>query len=236
MNADLLDGEHGSFYRNAGNINAGLLGTTFGGTGVDGSAAANGTLLIGNGTGYTLTTLSGTTNQVSVANAAGSITLSTPQDIHSGASPTFAGLTLGTGNISSVAAITGSGNWSTSGNISSTGTGTITSAGLLTASAGLTVSSGAVVLSTASIAASGTGVGSQAVNLSVAVNFVSGANPGSAQVQFAATGVAGQVVTIANTSGSNILIVNATAAGVTNISPNNTRKFVSDGSFWYPTE
>ncbi|MGE5042205.1 MAG: beta strand repeat-containing protein, partial [Candidatus Levyibacteriota bacterium] len=67
-----------------------------GGTGVDASAAANGQLLIGNGTGFTLATLTGTANQVNVANASGSITLSTPQDIATTSTPTFAGLTVGT--------------------------------------------------------------------------------------------------------------------------------------------
>lgn len=72
----------------------GILPAANGGSGLDGSAAANGELLIGNGTGYTLSTLTGTTNQVDVANGAGSVTLSTPQDIHTGASPTFVGATL----------------------------------------------------------------------------------------------------------------------------------------------
>jgi len=69
------------------------LSLSRGGTGL-GTAPTNGQLLIGNGTTYTLATISGTSNQVSVTNGAGSITLATPQDIHSGASPTFAGLTL----------------------------------------------------------------------------------------------------------------------------------------------
>jgi len=60
---------------NAGNINSGTLGIAFGGTGVDGSAAANGSLLIGNGTGYTLANLTAGTG-VSVTNGAGSITIS----------------------------------------------------------------------------------------------------------------------------------------------------------------
>ncbi len=49
--------------------------------------AANGQIPIGS-TGATpvLATITGTANQVNVANAAGSITLSTPQDIHTGAS------------------------------------------------------------------------------------------------------------------------------------------------------
>lgn len=44
----------------------------WGGTGVDGSAAANGTLLIGDGTGYTLATLTAGSN-VTITNGAGSI-------------------------------------------------------------------------------------------------------------------------------------------------------------------
>ena len=57
--------------------------------------ASNGQLPIGS-TGATpvLAGLTGTANQVIVTNGAGSITLSTPQDIHSGASPTFAGLNI----------------------------------------------------------------------------------------------------------------------------------------------
>ena len=56
------------------------LSTLRGGTGVDGSGAANGTLLIGNGAGYTLATLTGTANEVGVSNASGSITLGVPDD------------------------------------------------------------------------------------------------------------------------------------------------------------
>ena len=33
LNADILDGQHGAFYQNASNINAGILGVGFGGTG-----------------------------------------------------------------------------------------------------------------------------------------------------------------------------------------------------------
>jgi hypothetical protein len=60
----------------ASKITSGLLGAARGGTGIDGSTAANGSLLIGNGAGYTLATLTGTANQITVTNAAGSITLS----------------------------------------------------------------------------------------------------------------------------------------------------------------
>lgn len=73
---------------------SGILGVEFGGTGLDGSAAANGELLIGNGTGYSLATITGTANQVNVTNGSGSITLSTPQSIATTSSPTFSALTL----------------------------------------------------------------------------------------------------------------------------------------------
>src|SRR6185369_8781080 len=43
---------------------------------------------------YTLSGLTGTANQILVANGPGTITLSTPQNIHSAATPTFSGLTL----------------------------------------------------------------------------------------------------------------------------------------------
>jgi hypothetical protein len=44
--------------------------------------------------GYAVTNLQGTANQVSVSASLGTVTVSTPQNIHSGASPTFNGLTL----------------------------------------------------------------------------------------------------------------------------------------------
>jgi hypothetical protein len=42
-----------------------------------------------------VTSIAGTTNQITASASTGSITLSTPQDIHTGANPTFAGATLG---------------------------------------------------------------------------------------------------------------------------------------------
>ena len=59
------------------------------------AAATNGQLLIGGtGTNPVAATLTGTVNQVNVTNAAGSITLSTPQDIATTSSPTFVAETL----------------------------------------------------------------------------------------------------------------------------------------------
>src|SRR3990167_5644328 len=51
------------------------LATSRGGTGLDGSAAANGSLLIGNGSGYTLATLVAGSAGLTVTNGAGSVTL-----------------------------------------------------------------------------------------------------------------------------------------------------------------
>ena len=61
------------------------------------AGTANQILGINNaGNAYEYKTVEGTSNQVNVAlSTANKITLSTPQDIHTGASPTFAGLTIG---------------------------------------------------------------------------------------------------------------------------------------------
>lgn len=61
----------------------------------------DGELLIGNDAGdnFVEASLTGTANQITVTNGPGSITLSTPQDIHTGASPTFAGVTAGNLNM-----------------------------------------------------------------------------------------------------------------------------------------
>lgn len=82
-----------------GTITSGVwTGTTIavanGGTGQ--TTYTDGQLLIGNTSGNTLTkaALTGTANQIVVTNGNGSITLSTPQSIGTGSSPTFAGLTL----------------------------------------------------------------------------------------------------------------------------------------------
>jgi len=71
-----------------------ILAAANGGTGLDGSAASNGQLLIGNGTGYSLSTLTGTADQVNILNGSGSITLSLGQDLSPDNSPTFVDLTL----------------------------------------------------------------------------------------------------------------------------------------------
>lgn len=60
---------------------------------ITGTALTNGQLLIGStGAAPVTAGLNGTANQVSVATGAGSITLGLPQDIHTGATPTFSTL------------------------------------------------------------------------------------------------------------------------------------------------
>lgn len=66
-----------------------------GGAIVEAAALTDGQLLIGStGAAPVAAAISGTTNQVNVSNGAGSIALSTPQDIHTGASPTFVNATF----------------------------------------------------------------------------------------------------------------------------------------------
>lgn len=69
----------------AGTWNATAIGAQYGGTGLNGATAANGSLLIGNGSGYSLATLTAGSN-LGIANAAGSITLGVAN------SPTFSGM------------------------------------------------------------------------------------------------------------------------------------------------
>lgn len=58
-------------------------------------AATNGQIPIGStAAAPVLATLTGTASQITVTNGAGTITLATPQNIHTAATPTFAGMTL----------------------------------------------------------------------------------------------------------------------------------------------
>ena len=119
------------------NALSGVLGVSNGGTGQ--SSFTDGQLLIGNSTGNTLTpaTLSGTANEISVTNGHGSITLSTPQAIGTGSSPTFAALsitgTTTTGGLS-VGSLSGL-LWGTSGAVSAVSTSSLGLLGTGTAAA-----------------------------------------------------------------------------------------------------
>jgi hypothetical protein len=75
---------------------SGTLPPANGGTGQ--TSYTDGQILIGNTTGNTLAkgTITGTSNQVTVTNGAGTITLSLPQNIHTAATPQFGSLGVGT--------------------------------------------------------------------------------------------------------------------------------------------
>lgn len=96
-----------SYSSTTGVISLGTVPVTNGGTGLTSLGTANQLLGVNSGaTAAEYKTISGTTNQLTVTHGAGSITLSTPQDIATGSSPTFAGMTL-TGFSGFVRATTG---------------------------------------------------------------------------------------------------------------------------------
>ena len=75
----------------------GIVGVNSGGDSLTSTTLTNGQLLVGNtGNSPSVTTLNGTTNQISVVNGAGTITLSTPQDINTSSKPTFGSVIIGT--------------------------------------------------------------------------------------------------------------------------------------------
>jgi hypothetical protein len=72
-----------------------IMVSSSGGAIVEAAALTNGQMLIGStGSAPVAAALTGTTNQVTVTNGAGSITLSLPQNVHTTATPTFASQTL----------------------------------------------------------------------------------------------------------------------------------------------
>lgn len=75
--------------------NASVIGVQYGGTGLS-AVPSNGQIPVGNGSGFAMANISGTANQVTVANGAGTITLSTPQSIAPTSNVQFAGLGVGT--------------------------------------------------------------------------------------------------------------------------------------------
>ena len=117
LDADLLDGQNGSYYLDWTNttnkpdpvVTVSLSGDVSGSGQTTLTDLANGTISITTSvqpnsvalgtdtTGNYVSTISGTTNQVSVSGSgseSAAVTLSLPQNIHTGASPSFAGLTV----------------------------------------------------------------------------------------------------------------------------------------------
>jgi hypothetical protein len=77
-------------------LTTGTLPAASGGTGVT-SSTGNGNLLIGNSSnGWTVSTLTGTANRITVTNSSGGITLSGPQDLAASSNPQFGSLGVGT--------------------------------------------------------------------------------------------------------------------------------------------
>ena len=80
---------------NASNIATGTLGVGRGGLGIT-TTPTNGQIPIGNGTTYVAATITGTANQVTVTNGAGTITLAGPQSLGTSNDVQFNSLGVGT--------------------------------------------------------------------------------------------------------------------------------------------
>jgi hypothetical protein len=167
--------------------------------GLAGQALTDGQLLIGStGAAPVAAGITGTANQISVTNGAGSITLATPQNIHSGASPTFTGLTLSgltNGIIKSTAGVLSGGN---SVVLSTDVTGTLPVANGGTGATTLTANS--VLL----------GNGTGAVTATSAMT--------NGQLLIGSTGVAPAVATVGSSNGISL----TTGAGTFSIGTNAT--------------
>jgi len=164
----------------ASQVTSGTLDVARGGTGA--STLTDRAVLVGNGTGAVTSvgpltdgqliigstggdpvaaSLTGTANQITVTNATGQITLSTPQDIATTSSPTFAGASIAT---------TGSGT-TTIGNTTSGGAVAIRTA----KAEALTVTPGSVSLTCATQSTFGVAGGSVAITAAYS-DFVTGGN------------------------------------------------------------
>jgi hypothetical protein len=143
-----------------------------GGTGVT-ATPASGNLLIGNGTAYTLGSLaSGLNGGVTVTSGAGAITLDTPQDLRTTASPTFVTVSAPSAVHTTVVAGASDGSASPTGGTlrAANGAGTDLAGANLTISAGNGTGaggSGAIALETAAPAASGTAADTLATRLAI---------------------------------------------------------------------
>jgi hypothetical protein len=111
LNADLLDGQHGDHYLDwtnttnkpdptitlGGDLSGSVTLTDVGDGTLNATINPDSVALGTDTTGNYVATITGTTNQVNVSGSGSetaAVTLSTPQDIHSEANPTFAGATL----------------------------------------------------------------------------------------------------------------------------------------------
>lgn len=213
---------------------------TFDGTGdlaINATIAANSIELGTDTTGNYVATVAGTTNQISVAGSgseSAALTLSLPQDIHTGAAPTFAGATL-TGILTGTtinaatigntgAAITGATvNAATIGNTGATLTGTLSTAtqNSVTTMAGLTSFGTAAVVTSA------------AGDLAVAGNLT--VNGTTTTINASTLVVNDKNVTLANVATPTD--VTADGGGITVLgATNKTFNWVSAASAWTSSE
>lgn len=206
----------------ASKITTGQLAVARGGTGVDGSAAANGTLLIGNGSGYTLATLSGTTNQITVTNGSGSITVSISTGYVGQTSITTLGtISTGTWSASTIAANrggTGQTSYAVGDLLYADTTSTLakladvaTGNALISGGVGVAPSWGKIGLTThisgtLAVGNGGTGITTTPSNGQIPI--------GNGTTYTAATITAGTGISVTNGSGSITLAVTTGASGV----------------------
>ena len=93
-NADKLNGQSSTYYTNPVNLTS-AVPISKGGTALTSLGTSNQLLGVNAaGTGLEYKTLTGTSNQITVTNASGSMTLALPQNINTGATPTFNGVTI----------------------------------------------------------------------------------------------------------------------------------------------
>ncbi|HQH18495.1 MAG TPA: hypothetical protein PKZ43_02990 [Bacteroidales bacterium] len=216
---------------------------------IEAPALVDGQLLIGSTAALPVaSTLTGTLNQVNITNGAGTITLSAPQDIHIGASPTFAGLNLSgltassgiytdaSKNLTNTPPASGTlGYWSrtgtilspanagdeitTSGNISTSGIGTITSAGLLTASKGFTAIGADISLNESSNFNTNINTGTSTGTVNIGNSLSGIININSGSAVNITTGNATNVTTTLGTTGSNVIASSTTGSDIIAIQP-----------------
>jgi hypothetical protein len=175
----------------AGTWNGNAIGYAYGGTGLT-AAPTNGQLPIGNGTGYTLSTLSAGTN-VSISNTAGGITISASAS--AGGTVTSVGMTVPSFLSVSGSPITSSGTLavSLSGTalpVTSGGTGAITLSGYLFGNG-----TGAVTASTTIPNSAITGLGTMSTQAANSVAITGGSIEGTTVGATTATTVRGTTIT-----------------------------------------
>lgn len=189
---------------------AGTLGVANGGTGLT-STPTNGQIDIGNGTGFTRTTLTGTASQVTVTNSAGGITLSLPSPINvntSGSAGSVANaLTINNSGTGAASGTTFDGSvartisYNTIGAAPSTGSTSITNLG--------TVTTGTWNANVIATTYGGTGVGGTLTGLVYGNGASAMSNATAAQVVAVIGSTAVANATYATSSGSAGSVTNA---------------------------